>query len=171
MRIDPNGVRLLPDPQFLAKNQSMSFSPQEIFLPSLTMGSSIPEDKKNCPVRALRWYLEKTKPIRKSERLFLLPRSPFTPASRMTISRWIVNLIKPHVQSEEPVRAHELRGHVTSKAWFNNIPLEVIMRAAAWKTPSSFVSHYLTDTLSAEGSFARTVLATHGNRARNPPPS
>ena len=171
LRFDPGGARLLPDPEFLAKNQTTSFTPQEIFLPSLSEGSSITEDKKCCPVRALKWYIERTKPIRKSERLFLLPRSPFTPASKMTISRWIVNIIRPHIQAGESLRAHDLRGHTTSKAWFNNVPLEEIMKAAAWKTPSSFVSHYLTDTVSAEGTFARTVLRTPSNRVQNPPPS
>ena len=170
LRIDPDGIRLLPDPQFLAKNQSLTFTPQEIFLPSLSIGSSVAEDKKCCPVRAIKWYLERTKPIRKSDGLFLLPRSPYTPASRMTISRWIVDLIRPHIQPGESLRAHDLRGHATSKAWFASVSLEDIMRAAAWKTPSSFVSHYLTNTISAEGTFARTVLSTTSHRIQNPPP-
>ena len=31
LRFEPGGVRLLPDPLFLAKNQSVSFTPEEIF--------------------------------------------------------------------------------------------------------------------------------------------
>ena len=69
LRFDPGGVRLLPDPQFLAKNQSASFTPGEIFVPTMSSGSSISEDRKCCPVRALKWYLDRTKPVRKADRL------------------------------------------------------------------------------------------------------
>ena len=170
IRFDPTGVRLLPDPLFLAKNQSMSFSPGEIFLPSLKGASSIAEDRFCCPVRALKWYLEKTKAVRTSERLFIIPRSPYTPAAKDTISKWISNLIKPFATKDEVVRAHDIRGHSTSKAWFSRVPLEDIMRAAAWQTPSSFVSHYLTDTVSSEGAFARSVLRVPVREAPVRPP-
>ena len=170
IRFDPTGVRLLPDPLFLAKNQSMSFSPGEIFLPSLKGASSIAEDRFCCPVRALKWYLEKTKAVRTSERLFIIPRSPYTPAAKDTFSKWISNLIKPFATKDEVVRAHDIRGHSTSKAWFSRVPLEDIMRAAAWLTPSSFVSHYLTDTVSSEGAFARSVLRVPVREAPVRPP-
>ena len=158
IRFENGGVRLIPDPQFLAKNQTMTFTPQEIFLPSLESMSTIQEDKRWCPVRALKWYMDKTKIVRKHDRLFLLPRSPYTPASKDTISRWIRDMIRPHVSQNERVRAHDVRGHATSRAWFNGVPLEEIMKAASWKTPTSFVSCYLTDTLSSEGTFARGAL-------------
>lgn len=170
LRFEPGGARLLSDPQFLAKNQSMSFTPGEIFLPALGVVSTIAEDKICCPVRALRWYLDNTKNLRQSEKLFILQRRPFSPASKNTISRWIKDLIKPHANEGERVRAHDLRGHATSKAWFGHINLEDIMKAAAWKTPSSFVSCYLTDTISAEGSFARAVLSQPCRRVPALPP-
>ncbi|KAJ8041997.1 hypothetical protein HOLleu_12954 [Holothuria leucospilota] len=68
------------------------------------------------------------------------------------------SLIQPHVRAPESARAHDLRAHATSKAWFARVPVNEVIRAAAWKTPSSFVAHYLTDTVSAEGSFAKSVL-------------
>ena len=133
-------------------------------------GSSIADDKLYCPVRALKWYVERSKPVRTSDKLFILLRRPFTPASRSTLSRWIVNLIKLFTQEGETVRAHDLRGHATSKAWFGLIQLEDIMKAAAWRTPSSFVSHYLTDTVTAEGAFARSVLRVPRRGVPSPPP-
>ncbi|PIK33469.1 hypothetical protein BSL78_27421 [Apostichopus japonicus] len=157
-RFEPGGVRLLPDPHFLPKNQSVTFTPNEIFLPSLSQASSIAEDKRWCPVRALKWYIERTKQLRTSDRLFILPRSPYTPASKDTISRWMADLIRAHTQPGEPVRAHDVRGHATSRAWFRGVPLEDIMKAAAWKTPSSFVACYLTNTPATEGDFARAAL-------------
>ena len=158
LRFEQGGVRLLPDPEFLAKNQTMTFSPQEIFLPALGTMSSISEDKRWCPVRAIRWYMERTRLIRQGDRLFILPRSPYTPASKDTLSRWIRDLIRPHVAAGEQPRAHDVRGQATSRAWFARVPLEEILRAAAWKTPTTFVSCYLTNTLSREGAFARAAL-------------
>ena len=158
LRFEQGGVRLLPDPEFLAKNRTELFTPQEIFLPALGTVSTISEDKRWCPVRALRWYMERTRILRQNERLFILPRSPYTPASKDTLSRWIRDLIRPHVSPSERPRAHDVRGHSTSRAWFTGVPLEDIMKAAAWKTPTSFISCYLTDTLSREGAFARAAL-------------
>ena len=170
LRWEQDGVRLLPDPKFLAKNQSMTFTPQEIFLPALGSISTISEDKRWCPVRAIKWYIDRTKPIRQCDRLFILPRSPYTPASKDTISRWIRDLITPHVSDSERARAHDVRGQSTSRAWFSGVPLEEVMKAAAWKTPTSFVSCYLTDTLSREGDFARAALRPPRREARGPPP-
>ena len=93
-KFEPGGVRLIPDPQFRANNQSMTFTPEEIFRPTFSSVSSIHEDKRWCPVRALKWYIERTRDIRISERLFIIPCSPYNPASKDTISRWIVDLIK-----------------------------------------------------------------------------
>ena len=158
IRFDPDGVHLLPDPSFLAKNQSPSFSPQEIYLPSIASTSTVREDRVLCPVRALKWYLARTKPVRKSSQLFLIPRRPYAPASKDTLSRWIVQLIRPHAQPEERVKAHDVRAHAASRAWFKGVGLEDILRAAAWKTPSTFVASYLTNVVSSDGSFARAAL-------------
>lgn len=170
-RFSAQGVHLLPDPAFLAKNQSMSFTPDPIFLPNLSSGSSIAEDRLVCPVRTLKWYLDKTKHLRSSDSMFVLPRSPYTAASKDTISRWIVSLISKHTNPDDQARAHDLRGQATSIAWFKGVPLQDILNAAAWKTPSSFVSHYLTNIISSEGNFARSVLGSSNGQAANLPPS
>ena len=60
LRWENGGVRLLPS-LLLDKNQSISFTPSEVFLLSLKEFS--PDDKVHCPVRALKWYLELTKPF------------------------------------------------------------------------------------------------------------
>ncbi|KAJ8041236.1 hypothetical protein HOLleu_11989 [Holothuria leucospilota] len=50
---------------------------------------------------------------------FSLNRSPYNPASKDTLSRWIVNLISPHASADETIQAHHLRAHASSKAWFD----------------------------------------------------
>ena len=141
----------------------MTFTPNAIFLPNLSSSSSIREDRLVCPVRALKWYLDKTKHLRTSDVLFILPRAPYTPASKDTISKWLVKLISNHAAPDEPVRAHDLRAHASSTAWFRGVSIPDIMNAAAWKTPSSFVSCYLTNVVSSEGVFARAVLRGGSN--------
>ena len=45
VRWEPAGVRLVPRPNFIAKNQSPSSQPVEIFLPSMSSFSSVEADK------------------------------------------------------------------------------------------------------------------------------
>lgn len=174
IRFTPDGVHLLPNPSFLAKNQSESFSPDHIFLPSMSTTSSVREDRFICPVRALKWYIEKTKSIRKSDALFLIPRSPYTPASKDTISRWLVEIIAPFAAPDDSPKAHDVRAHASSIAWFRGVPLQDIMRAASWKTPSTFVASYLTNVVSPEALFASSVLrgpASTSTATQDLPPS
>ena len=157
MRFENQGVRFIPDHSFLPKNQTLDFIPEDIFIPELKTISSLPEDRFRCPVRALKWYLNKTKGLRTSDQLFILTREPYGPASKSTISRWIVETISPHASG--PVRAHEVRGQSTSRALFAGVRIQDIIKAAAWKTPSTFVRCYLSDTLAAETAFGRAALA------------
>ena len=156
IRFENHGVRFIPDHTFLPKNQTLDFIPGDIFIPELKTLSSIPEDKYWCPVRSLRWYLNRTEKIRSSSSLFIIPSSPFGAASRDTISRWIVEVISPHAQGR--VTAHEVRGQAASRALFAGVDLQDILKAAAWKTPTTFVACYLSDTLSAEASFGRATI-------------
>ncbi|PIK48260.1 putative USP6 N-terminal-like protein-like [Apostichopus japonicus] len=55
-------------------------------------------------------------------------------------------------------RAHDIRGISASTALFAGIPIEDILKAAAWKTPTTFVACYLTDTLHAEAAFGSAVM-------------
>ena len=105
--------------------------------------------------RAFRWYIDKTKDVRQSSRLFNLPRAPFSAASNYTISRWLVDVISP--QATGKVKAHQVRGHALFARFV--VPIQDILKAAAWKTLSTFVSCYLTDMLADEAAFGRAVLS------------
>lgn len=156
------GVRLIPKASFIAKNQTASSGPVEVFLCPLSDHSSIREDKVWCPVRALKWYVEKTKPFRTDDQLFLITREPFSPASRVSVSRWIVEAIRaagPEALSAgcRP-RAHDTRSISTSWALFQGVGLEDILRAAYWRSRNSFISCYLKDVPAGEVSFASAPL-------------
>ena len=60
IRWEPAGVRLVPRPGFIAKNQSPSSQSVEVFLLSMSSFSSVEADKVWCPVRALKWFLDRT---------------------------------------------------------------------------------------------------------------
>ena len=153
IRWDLNGVRLVPHQGFLTKNQSPSFQPSDIFIPDIKSFSSVPEDKLWCPVRALKWYLARTKTLRNTiSQLFMATTPPQRSVSRDTISRWIVRAIQLAVpnwtsSAESTPHAHDTRAVATSWAFFKGVPLQDILQAAAWKSPSTFVSCYLQDVL------------------------
>lgn len=46
------------------------------------------------------------------------------------------------------VRAHKVRGQVTSTVLFSGVLIEDILRVAGWRTPTTFIASYLIDTLS-----------------------
>ena len=59
--------------------------------------------------------------------------------------------------------AHQVRGMASSVALFTGVPIAEILATAVWKTATTFVSAYLKDVPSSEGSFAASVL-TRGSR-------
>ena len=63
----------------------------------------------------------------------------------------------------------EIRRTDPAGSRFAGVHLEEIIKAATWKTPTSFVACYLADT--AEGTFARAALRAPRREAQNPPPS
>ena len=88
------------------------------FLPSLASFSSVPEDKLWCPVRALKWYLKRTRERRSSSDLFVTTTAPHGAASKDTISRWLMECIK--LSGEDSLRIGPVRAHVTrllSTSW------------------------------------------------------
>ena len=91
IRWESAGVRLIPRAGFLAKNQTASSQKDlQIFLPSLSAHSSVMQDKLWCPVRALKWYMDRSSSLRTSPDLFISTVAPHSRVSPKTISRWIV---------------------------------------------------------------------------------
>jgi hypothetical protein len=152
-------VHLVPVPGFMAKNQALNTSRRPVIIPSLsrTVCRDIP-DRKLCPVRALKHYVEKTKSpaIRRGrEHLFISyaegnPRE-IAPA---TISRWIVTTIKLAYEltgnsrallNLAKISAHEVRALATSWASFQGVSMDEIMKAVEWKSHSVFSEFYLRD--------------------------
>ena len=168
INFESNGVRLIPDPSFLAKNQTIDFLPNPIFIPTLSSFSDTEEDKVWCPVRCLKAYIKATQPLRgSSTALFISLNKPHTPVSRDTISRWITLAITADpsaILGGEKATAHQVRAMATSIALFAGVPIAEILATAVWKTATTFVAAYLRDIPSTEGALAVSVLARSSRR-------
>ena len=93
---DWSKVSLSPSPCFPSKNQLAREGPGSVatvVIPALapTLDSSLKEDRSLCPVRALRYYLDKTKDLRdKKELVFVSFKKNFNKdISHSSISSWI----------------------------------------------------------------------------------
>ena len=171
MRWEYGGVCLLPS-LLLDKNQSMSFTLSSVFLLSLKEHS--PDDKVHCPLRALRWYLKLTEPLRGAEKaLFIISKEPFKKASKGTVAAWVKEAISgaySHLSREQReqmgIRAHNTRGVTTTWAATVGVLFEEIMDAAAWSRPQTFARFYLKDLPVMKGRFSRAVMVVAGTAAR-----
>ena len=119
-----------------------------------SLDRSLKEDKSLCPVRALRYYLDRTKDLRKGKDLvFVSFRKSFqkdiVPA---TISSWIkqtvmlcYQLSDEEAHSLHQVRAHDVRAFAASKAFQGGVSLDQILAACHWKAHNTFTQFYLKD--------------------------
>ena len=121
---DWSNVSLSPSPSFISKNHLAKEGPAcvaPVIIPALapSLDRSLKEDRSLCPVRALRYYLDKTKDLRSGKELvFVSFRKSFqkdiVPA---TVSSWIKQTIilcyqmsDQQAQQLHQVRAHDVRG-------------------------------------------------------------
>ena len=172
IRWESAGVRLIPRAGFLAKNQTASSQKDlQIFLPSLSAHSSVMQDKLWCPVRALKWYVDRSSSLRTSPDLFISTVAPHSRVSPKTISRWIVKAISsagPSALVSATPRAHDTRGLSTSWALFNGASVDQITQAAYWSNPNSFITCYLRDVVCLEAAFGLASLSAPASARSNP---
>ena len=124
-------VALFPSTDFIAKNQlaregSQSVSPMTI--PALTtiVDRQFKEDRTLCLVRALRYYLDRTKDLRGSRSLlFISSKKGYTSDIRpATLSSWLKQtILLCYKQADQQaldlvqVKAHDIRAFAASKAF------------------------------------------------------
>ena len=140
-------------PEFLAKNQVPGVPSPIVRLPALTsiLGGD-DEDRLLCPVRALRFYLQRVRPFRRAtQRRLFISYNPDFPSdiSLQTLSRWLKLVIQQAYQSSAlppSTHVHEIRAWSASLAFQHSVPLNSILEAAYWRSVSSFTQYYLRDT-------------------------
>ncbi len=112
-----------------------------------------------CPVRALDTYVHRAAPWHKADQLFVCfgPPKKGCPATKQTISRWVVETISlaydsSGLPSPMGVRAHSTRSMAASKAISLGVALQDICAAAGKSSPHTFVCFYNLDLASTPGS-------------------
>ncbi|XP_029140096.1 ephrin type-A receptor 7 [Protobothrops mucrosquamatus] len=162
-------VVLRLDPTFVPKVNSLFHRTQEVVLPNFCPNPSHDLERQWHTLdvhRALRRYIKRTEPFRRSEALFVSyrPASLGQKVSSGTIGRWIRACIAEAYQSSSlpaprRITAHSTRSAATSAAWSTQASIDEICRAATWSSPSPFVRHYKIDRFAAaDASFGRRVL-------------
>ena len=166
-----NGVKLSTKLGFLAKNQTLDFTPKPIYLQEMKCFSDSPEDHTWCPVRALKFYIQKTRTVRGNcNQLFVKLVEPHNGVKPSTFASWIVQTIKSaYTDRGAPggIHAHDVRGVSASWAKFNNTPLVEVLEAAAWKTSSTFISCYVKDIQAAESNYGTKVMSSAAAAAKS----
>ena len=100
-----------------------------------------------CPVRALRYYLDRTSVLRKGKNLlFVSFKEGFDrDITRSTISSWIKQTVLLAYQSSNfdtqdlQVKAHDVRSMSASLAFKGGVSLEQIL-GCFWKSHNTFTS-------------------------------
>ena len=146
-------VPLMVQPGFLAKNQLPSICPDPIVIPNLARISNREHpDRLLCPIRALKFYLKMTKPYHRNRTRLFLPIKGKQDISKSSVSRWISYTIKlayrKLTHKDFPflkIKAHEVTALSSSWAFFDNVPLNEILKAVVWNQSSTFAKFYLRD--------------------------
>ena len=152
-------VALFPSSDFIAKNQlaregSQSVSPVTIPAMTTIVDRQFKEDRTLCPVRALRYYLDRTKDLRRSRSLlFISFKKGHTSDIRpTTLSSWLKQtILLCYKQADQQVLdlvqviAHDIRAFAASKAFYGGVSVDQIMQACHWKAHNTFTNFYLKD--------------------------
>ena len=144
---------------FVAKNQlaregSQSVSP--VTIPALTtiVDRQFKEDRTLCPVRALRYYLDRTKHLRGSRSLLFISfkKGHTSDIRAATLSSWLKQtILLCYKQADQQaldlvqVKAHDIRAFAASKAFYGGVSVDQIMQACHWKAHNTFTNFYLKD--------------------------
>ena len=161
---DWSKVSLYPSPSFLSKNQLAKEGPDSVapvVIPALAppLDRSLKGDRSLCPVRALRYYLDRTADLRQNKELvFVSFKKGFDKdISPATISSWIkqtvvlcYELSDQEALTLHQVKAHDVRAFAASKAFQSGISLDQILSACHWKSHNTFTQFYLKDVAWAD---------------------
>jgi hypothetical protein len=152
-------ISLFPDINFIPKTQLASEGPgllKPLTLKAMTkfLSPDLQEDRSLCVVRAIKYYLSRTKTLRKDRpRLFIaIKKGHNKDICRNTVSSWIKKTIllayakaSPEVQRLHRVKAHDVRAMASSWAFMKNVSLEAILQACSWRSHTTFTNFYLKD--------------------------
>ncbi|XP_064116590.1 uncharacterized protein LOC135222433 [Macrobrachium nipponense] len=141
-------------PLFLAKNENPSRPwPRTFEVKGLSQLVGNEMERALCPVRALKFYLQKKKQLQGcNQSLWCAVKDPKRPMSKNALAFFVRNVItEAHMSCDSNsfktlrVKAHEVRAIATSLSFNKNMSMKNILAATYWRCNSVFASHYLRD--------------------------
>ena len=157
-------VSLYPSPSFLSKNPLANEGPDSVaavVIPALapTLDKSLKGDRSLCPVRALRYYLDRTSDLRQNKELVFVSfkrgfDKDISPATISSLIKQTVilgyELSDQEALTLHQVKAHDVRAFAACKAFQSGVSLEQILSACRWKSHNTFTQFYLKDVAWAD---------------------
>ena len=152
---DWSKVSLFPSHSFLSKYQLAKEGPESVapvVIPALapTLDKSLKSDRSLCPVRALRYYLDRTSDLRQNKELvFVSFKKGFDKdISPATISSWIKQtvILCYKLSDHQAHTLHQIKAHDV-RAFASGVSLEQILAACHWKSHNTFTQFYLKEWL------------------------
>lgn len=102
-----------------------------------------PEDPIICPVRCLKEYIYRTKPLRKGvDQLLITSRKPHEQISRNTVASWTKKVFRYAGIDTKRFAPHSTRAASTSAAMEAGININTLLQQASWKSAATFAKHY-----------------------------
>ena len=123
---------------------------------------SFQEDKRLCPVEALKAYEAKTSEFCKDRNDTCLFRSfigEHKPVCSSTIARWLKSCLQKTGVDTLVFQAHSTRAASSTKAVLSGLTVKEIMSAADWSSKGTFQKFYYKPSYSA--TFGSAVLAAN----------
>lgn len=114
----------------LIKTSRPGSASPKIFLPRFSLRPEL------CASHVLEAYIERTQKIRGDDQLFLTTTKPHQPASKDTVSRWIVTTLRESGIDTEIFKSHSTRHAAASFANASGINLSTIKATAGWSANS-----------------------------------
>ena len=167
MSWNASGVTLFPDLAFLPKVASKFACSQPICVPALQEESD-PRLRNLCVRRVLKYYVERTRPVRGGDthQLFVAyGRSQRGhPVTTKRVSQWLkLTIVYAYQTRSIPapsgVKGHQVRKQAVSMAELSGVSPQAICEAATWSSTCTFAKFYRLNVLEqARSSFGRRVL-------------
>jgi len=175
---DWSEITLFTNPQFVPKTQLIGsgggpMKPLIIKALSKSLSKDLQEDRSLCAVRAIKYYLDKTKATRQGrEKFFIAYKKGYTQEiCKNTISGWIKKTVLLAYKSAPKediqvlgVKAHDVRGLAASWALLKSSSLDDILEACSWRSQNTFSKFYLKDLTRIQDNLHRlgpVVTALH----------
>ena len=114
-------------------------------------------DKQLCCITVLKEYLHRTVNLRGNNHdLFISYVKPHLSVTKTTISRWLKTVMVKSGIDINKYTVHSIRSASASKAKFNSVPIEVIMKSVGWSSDKTFAKFY--DKVIEPDTFQSAVL-------------